>query len=352
MVRQITVFLSASLLLIIGCRSPEFTSALMYVNENNHEKAEEFFNKALIIEPENALVPYFYARDVLLPAERWLEMAEMFERANTINPNTPLEKPIIIDGNIYSTVSEGSIACREQEWAKIFNKAVELYENKQNSDAIKLLNIAITVFADKANTYGTLASLYIESENLELAGKAATIGLEKDPDNLFILQVSADIAHKNKQLEQAVIFLEKALSISDEKGKILRKLIYLFIDIGDFETAIEYSKKAINEYPNDSDIFYNVGVLYQKMAIAIFEPARSRFVEESNKEKWDKEIMNLIYEDFKKARTFCVDAKDYFLDSSYLEGDESSSAHAVAEMKKTIKQLDDIFIPSVRDMME
>ena len=57
----IAAFLFASLLLIIGCRSPEFTSALMYVNENNHEKAEAFFNKALIIEPENALVPYFYA---------------------------------------------------------------------------------------------------------------------------------------------------------------------------------------------------------------------------------------------------------------------------------------------------
>ena len=110
--------------------------------------------------------------------------------------------------------------------------------------------------------------------------------------------------------------------------------------------------RAIREHPNDPDIYYNVGVLYQKMAIEMFEPARSRFGEESNKDEWDKVVMNSIYEDFIKARTLCVDAKDYLLDSADLEGNDSGSAHAVSEMKKTIKQLDDIFIPSVRDMME
>ena len=339
-------------MLLTGCRSPEFTSALMYVNENNLVKAEEFFKKALIIEPENALVPYLYARDILMPEERWDEMTEMFDRANTINPDTPLEKPIIIDGNVYSTVSEGAEAYREQEWGKIFNKAVELYDNKQKSEAIELLNLAIKVYPKKGNTYATLSSLYIENNDLSLAEKTANAGLKQDSENLDILQVSADIAQKKGNLEQAVSFMEKALSLADEKGKLLRKLIYIFIDMGDFETAIEYSMRAIREYPNDPDIYYNVGVLYQKMAIELFEPARTRFVEESNKDNWDKDIMNEIYEDFTKARSLCVDAKDYFLDSADLEGDDSGSAHAVAEMKKTINQLDNIFIPSVRDMMD
>ena len=52
--------------------------------------------------------------------------------------------------------------------------------------------------------------------------------------------------------------------------------------------------RAIREHPNDPDIYYNVGVLYQKMAITMFEPARSRFVEESNKDEWDKVVMNSI----------------------------------------------------------
>ena len=352
MFRKIYFLIFLALVLMTGCRSPEFTSALMYVNENNLEKAEEFFKKALIIEPENALVPYLYARDVLLPEERWYEMAEMFDKANAINPDTPLEKPIIIDGNVYSTVSEGAEAYREQEWGKIFNKAVELYDAKTKEEATEFLNLAIKVYPKKGNTYATLASLYIESNKLDLAEKTANDGQKNAPDNLYVLQVSADIAQKQGNLEKAVEYMEKALSVADEKGKLLRKLIYIFIDMGAFETAIEYSMKAIREYPNDPDIYYNVGVLYQKMAIELFEPARTRFVEESNKDNWDKGVMQEIYEDFTKARSYCVDAKDYFLDSADLEGDDSGSANAVAEMKKTINQLDNIFIPSVRDMMD
>ena len=88
------------------------------------------------------------------------------------------------------------------------------------------------------------------------------------------------------------------------------------------------------------------------MANKLFEPTRKRFVEESNKTKLDKNVMNELYEDFVKIRTFCVEAKDYFLESADLEGNDESSAQAVGEMKKTINQLDDIFFPALRDMMD
>ena len=42
MTKQIIILTYISILLFTGCKSPEFTSALMYVNENNLEKAEEF----------------------------------------------------------------------------------------------------------------------------------------------------------------------------------------------------------------------------------------------------------------------------------------------------------------------
>ena len=350
MTKQIIILTFISILLFMGCKSPEFTSALMYVNENNLEKAEEFFEKALIIEPENALVPYLYARDVLLPEERWSEMANMFDQAIKIDPNTPLEKPIVIDGKVYSTVFEGSEAYREQEWGKIFNKAVEEKDNFEI--AIEYLNLAIKVYPAKSNTYGYLSSIYLEKNDFNLAKQTAENGYEINPKDTFILQVLARIEQKNGNLDEAVKHMKNALSFSDEKGPILKKLIYIFIDMGKFETAIETSMEAIREYPNDPDIYYNVGVLYQKMANKLFEPTRKRFVEESNKTKLDKNVMNELYEDFVKIRTFCVEAKDYFLESADLEGNDESSAQAVSEMKKTINQLDDIFFPALRDMMD
>ena len=87
------------------------------------------------------------------------------------------------------------------------------------------------------------------------------------------------------------------------------------------------------------------------MAVETFEPARSKFVEESDKEEWNEKALNQIYEDFNVARQYCVEAKDYFLDSADLEGDDSSSSVAVSEMEKTLNQIDEIFIPAVREMM-
>ena len=155
-----------------------------------------------------------------------------------------------------------------------------------------------------------------------------------------------------KPEEFAVNYYEQALILAEDKGKILRKLNYVYIDMGEYDAAIEYSMKAIREYPSDSDIYYNVGVLYQRMAVETFEPARSKFVEESDKEEWNEKALNQIYEDFNVARQYCVEAKDYFLDSADLEGDDSSSSVAVSEMEKTLNQIDEIFIPAVREMMD
>lgn len=349
--KKISFTLICCLLVFYGCRSPEFTSALMYVNEKNMEKAEEYFKQALTIEPENSLVPYYYARDVLLPQERWKEMTEMFDQAVRRNPDQQLEKPIVIDNKVYMTVGDGSMLYREQEWGKIFNKAVDLYASAELTTAAEKLDLAIIVFPEEPKSYATLAAIYLEQAKISEAEAAAAKGLSAVPEDLFLLQVSGDIAQKQDNLDKAVHFYEKALNIAEEKGKILRKLIYVFIDLEEFDAAIEYSMKAIREFPSDPDIYYNVGVLYQRMAVETFDPARSKFVEESNKDTWDQEALRIIYEDFNTARQYCVDAKDYFLDSADLEGDDSGSADAVAEMKKTLKQIDEIFIPSVREMM-
>ena len=349
--KNIILTLICCLLVFSSCRSPEFTSAMMYVNENNMEQAEEYFKQALTIEPENSLVPYYYARDILLPAERWKEMTDQFDEAVRRNPETRLEKPIVIDRKIYMTVGEGAALYREQEWGKIFNQAVDLYTAGNLIEAAEKINLAIHVFPDESKSYATLASIYLEQNNIEKAEKTATNGLKSAPKDIFLLQINGDIAQKKNDLDKAVNYYEKALNIAEDKGKILRKLIYVFIDMGDYNAAIEYSMKAIREFPSDPDIYYNVGVLYQRMAVETFEPARTKFVEESNKENWDQSALKQVYEDFNDARQYCVDAKDYFLDSADLEGDDSGSAAAVSEMKKTLNQIDNIFIPAVREMM-
>ncbi len=57
-----------------------------------------------------------------------------------------------------------------------------------------------------------------------------------------------------------------------------------------------------------------------------------------------------IYESFKTARQYAYNSKDYFLQASDLELDESiSTTEAVSEMRKLMDQIDELFIPSIRE---
>ena len=121
------------------------------------------------------------------------------------------------------------------------------------------------------------------------------------------------------------------------------------VDVSEYSKLIS-QKSDIKKSDKDWVLKTNPQVLGH--LLLAFSANEETYYRDAIDDKWDKDVMNSIYKDFTKARSLCVVAKDYFLDSSDLEGDEQGSAQAVGEMKKTINQLDEIFIPAVRDMMD
>ena len=88
------------------------------------------------------------------------------------------------------------------------------------------------------------------------------------------------------------------------------------------------------------------------MGIIRFDSAREKYLKISNVENKNENDLEKIYTDFKESRTFFVDSKDYFLTVTDLNPNDDVSYDAVKEIKKMLKQLDELFIPSVRDMIE
>ncbi|HDR04260.1 MAG TPA: tetratricopeptide repeat protein [Candidatus Marinimicrobia bacterium] len=62
-----------SALILFNCSSMEYTSAKTYVQQNDLVKAEEFFLKAIDLEPENPEIPLRLARDVYIPLDKYQE---------------------------------------------------------------------------------------------------------------------------------------------------------------------------------------------------------------------------------------------------------------------------------------
>ena len=164
----------------------------------------------------------------------------------------------------------------------------------------------------------------------------------------MLYQMKADISSQNSDLEGARELYLKAIEFSEDPGPIMRKLLFIYIDLGENQNAIDYSNELMNKYPDDPDLYFNVGVLYQRLTLETFDLARDLFLETTVES--EPSTITGIYESFKTVRQYAYNSKDYFLQASDLELDESiSTTEAVSEMRKLMDQIDELFIPSIRE---
>ena len=366
--KKLSILLSIHFfILITGCASTcmEYRSATTAArSEKDLKRAEEWGLKALG-SPEcnpstDAYAPYFLATEVYLQQKKYAKMAEMLTLAEQRNPDQPLEDPFKIGDTPVETIGEGVEAFRDQEWTKVYNKAVDYIQKDKIDKAKKKIEIAILIYPKKGENYSTLATIYIENKNMDAALETANRGLEADYTNSLLYQIKADLLLQgdslqgsdpkllNLALKKAEESLLKAIEYSDDPGPIMRKLLFVYIDMGDNQRAIDYSNELLDKYPNDADLYYNVGVLYQRLTVQMFDPPRKSFL--STTEESSSETIRKVYYSFVTTRKYAYNSKDYFLQASDLELDENvSTREAVSEMDKLMDQIDEIFIPSLRE---
>ena len=342
-------------ILLTGCTSTcmEYRSATTAArSEKNLKRAEEWGLKALEA-PEcspgnNSLAPYFLATEVYLQQKNYVKMAEMLNIAEQRNPDQPLETPFKLGDTPVQTIGEGIEAFRDQEWTKIYNNAVELIQREKVEDAKRQIETAILIHPKKGENYSTLTALFIQEGNMGKALSTTDRGLEVNPENSILYQMNADILVQNNDLESAKELYLKAIKFSNDPGPIMRKLLFVYIDMGDNQKAIDYSNELLDKYPNDADLYYNVGVLYQRLTLELFDPTRKLFLETTPES--EPATIKGVYDSFKTTRQYAYNSKDYFLQANDLELDENLSTHeAVSEMRKLMDQIDEIFIPSIRE---
>lgn len=351
---SIIILLSISFL-ITGCASScmEYLSATTAArSEKDLKRAEEWGLKALEssgCNPEtDASAPYFLATEIYLKQRKYKKMAEMLNIAEKRNPDQLLDRPFKLGNTPITTIEEGVNAYREQEWSAIFNKAVDLINTNQFQLAHDKIEIAISIDPNRVENYSTLAGIHLHNRNNTKVLNVIEKGLEIDEKSSILNLMKADLFVQNEKLKLAEESYLKAIEYSDDPGPIMRKLLFVYIDMGKNEQAIDYSNELLDQYPNDPDLYYNVGVLYQRLTLELFDPTREMFLVTTMDS--EVEIINNIYQSFRKSRQYAYNAKDYFLQASDLELDGNISTNdAVSEMRKLMEQIDDLFIPSIRE---
>ncbi len=71
--------------------------------------------------------------------------------------------------------------------------------------------------------------------------------LEKNPDNPLGLYGLASELFKTKKYDEALIYLERYLTLHEDEGAAYRLLAQCYINIGDVEKAIEAYEKGIEQ---------------------------------------------------------------------------------------------------------
>lgn len=275
------LFLLTSLLaMVLGmmafqCSSTELTSAKMYLNNNNTEKAKESLLKE--VEKNPASEEAYYLLGYISGEEGDIDaMLNYFDK--TLSVGNKFEKDIVQSKNYY--------------WATCFNKGVAFYNRASkttDSDSVKSFIVlaaeqfenSIKCEPDSMMTYENLAYAYINIGQGEKAIKPLTklVEVKGDAQNTALLGevylnkgieiFNKFVSAKNPQdsvtafgyYDQAINVLEKGRQSYPNDGNILLLLSNAYINANKIDVAMDAFKAGVEQEPENKYYRYNYGVL-------------------------------------------------------------------------------------------
>ena len=114
------------------------------------------------------------------------------------------------------------------------------------------------------------------------------------------------------------------------------------------QQAIDISNELLDIYYDDPDLYFNIGVLYQRLATNLYDEATKLYSALNNGDTTIE--IELMYQNFLNAMNYAQQSKEKFLEANDLETEDTGSREAAAEMRKLVKQIKEIYIPSVTEM--
>ena len=285
---QKNIIISFILLTIWSCAgsnatSMEYRSATTAIrSERNFAKGEEYALKALDLEvhANEARVAYFLAVEIYRPRKDWQKMNDMLDLALKKNPGENLEKPFPMDGKVVKTISDAVPVFKNEIWMNAFNKTVSLVEAQKFEKALEEINFAKSII-EKSDNYITSALINLQlakektdSNYMDSSKEDLDNTLKLDPNNYRALQIYGDLEFDTKNFQSAQDYYQKALNNTKDEdiiSTLRQSLIYIHVELKEYNKAISLSEELISNNTDDPDVYFNVGVIYQRLGNTFYE---------------------------------------------------------------------------------
>ncbi|MCS7052461.1 MAG: tetratricopeptide repeat protein [Ignavibacterium sp.] len=293
----IGLFAIAILFMGFQCASTEITSAKLYIQQKNYDKAIEVLKKEVQKNPKSDQ-GYYLMGVVYYEKGEYENMLDSFEKSLAI-----------------SKVYEKEIRdAKKSAWINVFNRGVSLFQRAiktENADSANVLfdrsiadfNSATKIEPDSADAYKNLAFVFLSKGDNESAIRPLQklIDLEKAKDGYkylgevyFVMGTNLKNEGKEKEAKE---YFNKSIEVLSEGRKLYpgdaEILLYLsnaYMGAERISEAMEQFKAGVESQPDNKYYRYNYGVLL--LGAERFEEAEAQFKKAI---ELDPEYSNAIY---------------------------------------------------------
>ena len=248
------------------CGSAETTSAKLYMQQKQWEKAEASLLKEVTKNDKNEEAWYMLGQ-VRLEMRKYAEMNDAYTRALQVSDKYKAE------------ISRNRLAV----WAMMYNDGVGIYNKGRDSSAyyqvaVDRFSTAIAMVPDSASTYYVRALAYYSQQNMKSAQTDLETAIAKNPnfeDAARLLgqvhytralerQQAKDEAGFNTEMNSAATAFEIAYKANPGSADNITNLIDVYERLKETDKAMALTKSAVEKDPNNKVFRYAYGVFLLK----------------------------------------------------------------------------------------
>jgi tetratricopeptide (TPR) repeat protein len=220
--------------------------AKAYIAIGNYGEGLAYYQKAIVANPEDALLQYDYAK-LLLRTKKYGEAKQLLHnliQEDSLNPNFHYEMGVVLEKENDTTAIDE------------FRKTFDLDKTHQKA-----------IFK--------IAKHNIIKRNFELAHRLVDKGLESYTNNVELISLKAQAYYFQEYYTHAVVWFKKLIELGETSEFIHEKLSLSYAQNSDYEDAIYHRKEALKFNPYDANAIFVIGSYYERLSD--FEKAESYY---------------------------------------------------------------------------
>jgi tetratricopeptide (TPR) repeat protein len=249
----IGTLLLAAMIILTGCPSKELTSAKVYIQQDEWDKAEVQLKQAVAFNPKDAEA-YFLLGKAYGRKNLYADMAKEFQNSLAIVPTFKIE----ID------------QLKESYWVKCFNDGVEKVKladqqpdqaskmEKFHNSLVSFKNCPI-IDPSRIPAYQNIAFVQRRMDSTAAAVNTYLKLISVAPKDVKSLQQLGSLYYDLKDFDKCIGIMDQIMAIEPTNIEALTQKAYAYDSKGEASKAYECYLKALEIKPNDPDIQFNLG---------------------------------------------------------------------------------------------